>query len=230
MDIEAHRLNAAQLSGGISNSSIYAAALSAAKAQGGEIRNILDYGSGAGRFIPILASTFPRATIAGADIMERPDGLSAAANWIRGDLNYTLPAAANSFDLVFAVEVIEHLENPRQMLRDINRMLTPGGVAVLTTPNPGSLRSLLTFVARGHHANFDDSNYPAHITVMTAVDFKRAGNETGFEPPQFFYTNVGCVPKLLKLKWQDVPGVGGLFRGKFFSDNYGAVLRKPVIC
>ena len=40
-----------------------------------------------------------------------------------------------SFDVVTATEVIEHLENPRLFLRDINRVLKPGGLCVLSTPN-----------------------------------------------------------------------------------------------
>jgi 2-polyprenyl-3-methyl-5-hydroxy-6-metoxy-1,4-benzoquinol methylase len=44
-----------------------------------------------------------------------------------------------SFGLVTAIEVIEHIESPINFLRSVGRLLGPGGVAVLTTPNVDSL-------------------------------------------------------------------------------------------
>ncbi len=40
-----------------------------------------------------------------------------------------------SFDVVFAGEVIEHIYDDRRFLKQIHRILSPGGVAALTTPN-----------------------------------------------------------------------------------------------
>jgi len=44
---------------------------------------------------------------------------------------------ANSFDYVTMSQVIEHVTDPVQTLRDIARVLKPGGVAILSTPNAG---------------------------------------------------------------------------------------------
>ncbi|WP_434049447.1 class I SAM-dependent methyltransferase [Marinobacter salarius] len=44
-----------------------------------------------------------------------------------------------SFDVVLAGELIEHLEVPVDFLRDCYRSLKPGGRIVLSTPNPNSL-------------------------------------------------------------------------------------------
>jgi 2-polyprenyl-3-methyl-5-hydroxy-6-metoxy-1,4-benzoquinol methylase len=43
------------------------------------------------------------------------------------------------FGLVTAIEVIEHVESPIGFLRNIGNLLSPGGVAVVTTPNVESL-------------------------------------------------------------------------------------------
>lgn len=46
----------------------------------------------------------------------------------------------NSFDLVLSFQVIEHIEDDRLLLKEIHRVLRPGGRAMLTTPNrPKSL-------------------------------------------------------------------------------------------
>jgi SAM-dependent methyltransferase len=41
----------------------------------------------------------------------------------------------NSFDTVVSFQVIEHIQNDRLFLQEIQRVLKPGGVALLTTPN-----------------------------------------------------------------------------------------------
>jgi SAM-dependent methyltransferase len=41
----------------------------------------------------------------------------------------------NSFDRVFSFQVIEHIEDDQFFLKEIHRVLKPGGTALLTTPN-----------------------------------------------------------------------------------------------
>ncbi len=48
-----------------------------------------------------------------------------------------LPYRDGSFDMVWCTEVIEHLHKPEQLISEIERVLRPGGRAVLTTPNSG---------------------------------------------------------------------------------------------
>lgn len=46
-----------------------------------------------------------------------------------------LPLADNSFDFVISFQVIEHIQDDRLFLREINRVLKPGGKFIVTTPN-----------------------------------------------------------------------------------------------
>jgi SAM-dependent methyltransferase len=100
--------------------------------------NALDIGCGAGYGTAILAAGSRSA--AGVDIA------TDAIAYARG--HYTLPnvrfAAASClalpfasarFDLVVAFEVIEHLSEYRRMLDEAARVLAPGGVFVVSTPN-----------------------------------------------------------------------------------------------
>ncbi len=50
-----------------------------------------------------------------------------------------LPFPDGAFDRVLSREVIEHVASPRAMVREIARVLRPGGVAVITTENEESL-------------------------------------------------------------------------------------------
>jgi 2-polyprenyl-3-methyl-5-hydroxy-6-metoxy-1,4-benzoquinol methylase len=66
----------------------------------------------------------------------------------KADLNERIDEASGSLDAVLALEVIEHLENPRAFLREIARVLKDGGGLVLSTPNIATLRSKLRFALR----------------------------------------------------------------------------------
>ena len=57
-----------------------------------------------------------------------------------------LPYGDATFDVVTATEVIEHLEDFREVLREIYRVLKPGGVCILSTPNILNLNSRLRFL------------------------------------------------------------------------------------
>ena len=56
-----------------------------------------------------------------------------------------------SFDYVVSIEGIEHIENHFAFLREVRRVLRPGGRLILTTPNVLSLESRWRFFVSGFH-------------------------------------------------------------------------------
>jgi 2-polyprenyl-3-methyl-5-hydroxy-6-metoxy-1,4-benzoquinol methylase len=54
--------------------------------------------------------------------------------FVLGD-GVTMPFRKSSFDLITCWEVIEHVKDPKQFLKEIFRILKPGGVLFLSTPN-----------------------------------------------------------------------------------------------
>src|SRR5262249_915243 len=60
-----------------------------------------------------------------------------------------MPFADASFDLILATDVIEHVEDDGQAIREIRRVLRPGGHALITVPAFPSLWGLQDRVA--HH-------------------------------------------------------------------------------
>jgi 2-polyprenyl-3-methyl-5-hydroxy-6-metoxy-1,4-benzoquinol methylase len=54
----------------------------------------------------------------------------------------SLPFPDNSFDIVISMEVLEHVESPTAMLREICRIIRPGGWLYLTCPNYLSFREV----------------------------------------------------------------------------------------
>jgi 2-polyprenyl-3-methyl-5-hydroxy-6-metoxy-1,4-benzoquinol methylase len=130
-----------------------------------------------------------------------------------------------SYDVVVAAEVIEHLENPRAICRELFRLLRPGGHVLLSTPNNESWRSLVALVLRGHFVAFGDTCYPAHITALVRQDLDRVLGEAGFGPRSFAFTNDGGLPGMPSRTWQSV--LGSRAGGVRFSDNVLVSARKP---
>lgn len=72
-----------------------------------------------------------------------------------------------SFDLIVAVEVIEHVESPINFLRNISQLLAPiTGCAVITTPNVDSLPARLRFLFGGKIRTMDEYSDPTHISPI----------------------------------------------------------------
>ena len=51
------------------------------------------------------------------------------------DLNEFLPFKNAVFDTVDLIDVIEHIEHQAQLIREIGRVLTPGGALLISPPN-----------------------------------------------------------------------------------------------
>ena len=143
---------------------------------------------------------------------------------IKGDLNKPLPFPDGCFEVICASEGIGHLENPRAMYRDLFRLLKPGGLRIVTTPNQESIRSLSALLLAGHFAYFSDNCYPAHITALVRKDFERIAKEAGFGPVAFEFSDIGGIPKAPNVKWQ---ALLPFLKGRWFSDNIAAICNKP---
>ena len=205
---------------GISSPAIYECVYQVFRNLGIKQGHLLDYGAGQGDFTRTLHGRF-EFTVHAVDLMFTQ---LANVNWYVQDLNRALQFKDGQFDMVTCIEVIEHLENPRRVVRELFRVLKPGGWCILTTPNNESWRSILSYVARGHFVSFTDSSYPAHITALNRTDLARIFKEAGFEPAQFAYTNQGVLPRYTSRTWQEISR--GALKGRRFSDNIVVAAQK----
>jgi SAM-dependent methyltransferase len=60
-------------------------------------------------------------------------GVAERAGFLTGDISQ-LPFATESLDLLIASEVVEHIPDPAQVIREMARVLRPGGRLILTMP------------------------------------------------------------------------------------------------
>ncbi len=101
-------------------------------------RAILDIGCGAGTQLTApLAAAFPHIAIIGLD--EDTRSLAwARAHAASHNLTFVAPgeiAPDRRFELVIASEVLEHVADPPDFLRQLTARLAPGGRLILTVPN-----------------------------------------------------------------------------------------------
>ncbi|MEV5883884.1 class I SAM-dependent methyltransferase [Streptomyces sp. NPDC052020] len=116
----------------------YAAAVAAIGLRPGD--RVLDAGCGTGRALPPLrAAVGPTGVVIGADLT--PAMLDAAVRAGRdrdGRLLLTdvaaLPLRSRSLDAVFAAGLVAHLPHPAENLRELARVVRPGGVLALFHP------------------------------------------------------------------------------------------------
>lgn len=108
--------------------------------QRGPVR-VLDAGCGAGQHTVELAARFPQAQILGLD--NRPEAITFARDLVkrRGLKNVhfdtadlTQPLATGDYDIVYSVDVIEHIAADEAMLAVLAQALRPGGSLLVHTP------------------------------------------------------------------------------------------------
>jgi 2-polyprenyl-3-methyl-5-hydroxy-6-metoxy-1,4-benzoquinol methylase len=139
--------------------------------------------------------------------------------WIDADLNESLAAPDESFDVILCCEVIHCLENPRAVAREFFRLLRSNGTVIISAPNNESVRAIAPLWIQGHFVGFGESTYPSHKTALVKTDLDRLLGEAGFERRDFFYSNHGGLPKKPALTWQQVSGgwLGGNGLATIFS-------------
>jgi 2-polyprenyl-3-methyl-5-hydroxy-6-metoxy-1,4-benzoquinol methylase len=98
------------------------------------------------------------------------------------DLNADFAAAAGrTFDIVVAQEIIEHLENPRHFLRECRKLVAPGGLILLTTPNIEDVYSRVRFMLSGRFSFFSEADYHSsgHLVPLASWQLRQIFAEVG---------------------------------------------------
>lgn len=211
------------MTGGTSSMCIYKTILHVLDAIGCQRGLAIDLGCGRGDFSLLLKERFQQVVGVDAHPFDGKWDVTGLS-FRQADLNGEVPLALNgTADACFAVEVIEHLENPRHFMRTMARLVKPGGWCFLSTPNQLSLSSKLCLLLRDCFRDFQDTCYPAHITALLAIDLYRLCSEVGLVPHGVTYTNLGRLP-CSSWCWQHFLPL----RGKWFSDNVVLVSQLPT--
>lgn len=99
-----------------------------------------------------------------------------------------LPLRAGCVDLVLASWVFEHLDDPARVLREIRRVLRPGGRLILLTPNGRSLVALLNRALRPLqnalvprlYGRAEADTFPVRYRANSRARLRSLAAQTGF--------------------------------------------------
>jgi SAM-dependent methyltransferase len=206
-------------SGGSSAEPIYRMVVRALQAEprGG---TLVDVGCGRGALRELVRTIFDRYV--GVDAVRHagvPDDLEIHLADLDGDV---LPLPDGCASAAVAVETIEHLDNPRALMRELARLTRAGGLVVVTTPNQLSLSSKMSLLVRNEFPAFRGSAYPAHRSALLEIDLRRMAAENGLRDVAIAYTGSGRIPATAR----HYPSFFGRLWPRAFSDNLMLVARK----
>jgi len=128
---------------------------------------VLDVGCGEGALLWAAQrlGLRPHGCDLAAPAVELARELVAGANVQVGTIN-DLPCDLGTFDAVLALEVVEHLPNPRPFLERAAELLKPQGILLLTVPNRYRVGAVLKRTLGKPHSNTD---YPPHHFTRWSV-------------------------------------------------------------
>lgn len=173
---------------------------------------LLDVGCGTGAFTKRAYELGAKVISldVGENLLSHTRRKCPQTNSVIGDL-LNLPFTAESLDVIVCTEVIEHTSSPSQSLRELQRVLKKGGVAVITVPNKFWYFSIV--IAQ----KLKLRPYEGYENWMTSNELRRQLQEAGFEIKRFFGFNI--FPFIFK----------GLHKLIDFCDTFGSFLHPVMI-
>jgi SAM-dependent methyltransferase len=145
-------------------------------ARAGEPGRLLDVGCAHGFFLDEARRRGWDVTgieIAGAAATYARDRLGIE---VHDDLELLAPSRVAAFDVVTLFQVVAHLVDPRAALSRVHELVTPGGLAVVETPNRGSRAARLL----GRHWHL--ATPPSIVCMFDPSSLTSLLRSTGFDP------------------------------------------------
>lgn len=170
----------------------YAALVRRYAPPGGPERKLLEMGCGLGHLLGLLQDDFHCIGVDLIDYSIEQTRLNAPrATACVGDATDFSPYTDGELSVVVALHLVEHLPHPAQTLRDIYRVLHPGGLLLFATPHPEY--SLRRFKDRETDAIGKDKT---HINCHVPATWREWGQQAGFTVLKQFGDGLWDVPYL----------------------------------
>ena len=144
----------------------------------GDGKTLVEVGCGEGILLEKMTKLFSDKTVFA--IEPEPENVEICKSHnldVRPGSVYELPMEDASVDTLLFIEVIEHLDDPDLAIREISRVIKPGGKLILLFPNDAffKMARILTF-------KFKEAHYDAgHVKQWRPGEAKRFVESAGFK-------------------------------------------------
>ena len=140
---------------------------------------VLEVGCGDGSFTRSLAELSSRVTAVdiAASQIERNARAHPEIRFVEHDIAQPFPFANEAFEAIWCSEVLEHLFDPGFALREMQRVLAPGGRLLVTVPYHGVFKDVLIALFRWDE-HFSPDN--PHIRFFTRKTLLQLSASAGF--------------------------------------------------
>jgi 2-polyprenyl-3-methyl-5-hydroxy-6-metoxy-1,4-benzoquinol methylase len=163
-------------------------------------KRVLDVGC-AGGYIALMLSELGHEVL-GVELNERmaAEARARGVDVLEHDLDLPLPLPDDEFDLVHACEVVEHLFDTEGFLRELRRVLRPGGALIASTPNLNSLHNRVR-VLLGRPVPmwgaYPGDLHGGHIRVFNRAKLVELLERCGFEVTEIIGSNQNRLAPVL---------------------------------
>lgn len=142
--------------------------------------NILDVGCASGWFLSKIHARYPKAKCAGIDTYKEAIDYGKR-KYRKLKLFYAdghkVPFKKNSFDVIICTEVLEHVISPEKVLREIERVLTKDGIAIIEMDSGNFLfKAIWYWWTNLRRGVWRDS----HIHAFNSVKLEKMIKDNGF--------------------------------------------------
>src|SRR3989338_1806361 len=117
-------------------------------------------------------------------------------NQVVGDL-HDAPFSDNTFDALYAGEIIEHTWTPGRMVAECRRILKPGGRLILDTPNPYSITAILRFLLY-REDSMGDNRRLTYEEARDSFKAKKAEGDMLLQPQHKIFFTPAMLKQLLE--------------------------------
>lgn len=157
-------------------------------------KKILDIGAGKGYMVQLLGEHAKKKGGRPADIITACDLFPEYFSYEevaceKMEFINRFPFKDERFDIAYAIEVIEHLRCPYDFIQEMYRVVRPGGMVIITTPNVLNLSSRISYLLTGFFElfkplSFDEKDVRrqwGHIMPLNAYYLDHAMRSCGFK-------------------------------------------------